>query len=88
MPHRHHPQCCPHETLQYCAVCRKVYCTQCDREWSDPPFWWTSPYTYTYTSVPLGTTLTAGATDVPGTTTSTADPPPHEHVVFHDSGRS
>ena len=64
--HQHH-NCCEHEKMAYCKVCRVVYCASCGKEWRDN-------YTYTY---PYGTgtwitpTISAGTNVESNGTTGT-----------------
>ena len=55
MSHGHHENCCKHENIKYCAVCKVVYCRDCKKEWVenwDLQSWykasrWSPPWVYT-----------------------------------------
>ena len=68
--HNHHHNCCEHEKMAYCKVCRVAYCKDCGKEWRDNlgyslyPHWpntWTTP-TVTWDTTPIScTTLNTGS---------------------------
>jgi hypothetical protein len=79
MSKHHHHDCCEHEDLAYCKVCKVAYCKDCGKEWRDNPGYSLYPHwpnTWETPTVTWGNTCgTLTTADTNGTTVTTG----HNH---------